>query len=51
MAVTVDVPQPATVAVPIDTDLIRAIDRVTNDRRTFVAEATRRELARVGQAA
>ncbi len=50
LAVTVDVPEPATVAIAVDTELIHAVDRIAADRRTFIAEATRRELARLEQA-
>ena len=51
LAVTVDVPEVSTVAVPVDSDLVHAVDRVATDRRAFIAEATRRELARLKQSA
>ena len=51
LAVTVDVPEPSTVAISVDTDVVHAVDRVAADRRAFSNEATRRELARLKRSA
>jgi len=51
LAVTVDVPEASTVAIPLDSELVHEVDRITADRRAFIAEATRRELARLKQSA
>jgi predicted RNase H-like HicB family nuclease len=50
--VEVDVPPyPETVSVPIDTDLVQAVDRLVPNRRQFIMEATRRELDRMKKSA
>lgn len=51
MAVTVDVPEFATVPIAIDTDVVRAIDQAGQDRRSFIMDATRRELDRLKKTA
>lgn len=44
-------PYPDTVNVSVEADVVREVDRLTADRRTFITEATRRELARLKQSA
>jgi predicted RNase H-like HicB family nuclease len=52
LAVKVVVPTfPQTIPVPLDTGLVQAIDRVTRNRRQFIADATRRELERLQKSA
>jgi predicted RNase H-like HicB family nuclease len=47
LAIEVDVPIfPRTVAVPLDTELVQAVDRLASSRHQFIADATRRELER-----
>jgi predicted RNase H-like HicB family nuclease len=52
IAIEVDVPTfPNTVPVPLDTALVQEIDRAVPNRRQFIMEATRRELARLKKSA
>ena len=40
-------PYPDTINVSVEADVVHAVDRLTTDRRAFITEATRRELARL----
>ena len=52
LAIEIDVPTfPHTVAVPLDTDLVQAVDRLVPNRRQFIMDATRRELERMRRSA
>ncbi len=52
IAVEIDVPAAGPkVAVPIDRELVRAIDATKRNRSDFLAEAARRELARLQETA
>ncbi len=52
IAIEVEVPTfPDTIAVPLDTALVQEIDRAVPDRRQFIMDATRRELARLKKSA
>ena len=44
-------PYPDTVNVSVEADVVREVDRLTANRRAFITEATRRELARLKQSA
>lgn len=44
-------PYPETINISVEADVIREVDRVTTDRRAFITEATRRELARLKRSA
>jgi predicted RNase H-like HicB family nuclease len=52
IAIEVEVPTfPQTVAVPLDTSLVREIDSISANRRQFIMDATRRELERLKKTA
>ncbi len=44
-------PYPQTINVSVEADVVHEVDRITADRRAFITEATRRELARLKRSA